>query len=137
MTGIAHHAKIADRGQGMLVIRRHHAKPFSASLPDRQAATILPAKSFRQSRRHLSPEDAERAWFASLLWRAFPEARSENELAHLAAEVLTSDRQPVCPRTVRNWLRQENSPHFRYVLRVIALVGAESVFQIIDPEHRP
>lgn len=88
--------------------------------------------SFRKFR----GEDAEREWFASLLWRAFPEARSENELAELAAEVLTSDRRPVTPRTVRNWLRCENSPHFRYVLRVIALVGAEAVFQVIDPEVR-
>ncbi len=79
-------------------------------------------------------EEAERAWFAGLLWRAFPEARSENELAELAAEVLTSDSRPVTSRTVRNWLRRENAPHFRYVLKVIALVGAESVFQVIDPE---
>ncbi|WP_191569327.1 hypothetical protein [Paracoccus yeei] len=79
-------------------------------------------------------EEAERAWFASLLWRSFPEARSENELAELAADVLTSDSRPVTARTVRNWLRRENAPHFRYVLKVIALVGAEAVFQVIDPE---
>lgn len=90
--------------------------------------------SFRKSRGSLSPEEAERDWFASLLWKAFPDARSENELAEVAADVLTSDKRPVTPRTVRNWLRCENSPHFRYVLRVIALVGAEAVFQVIDPE---
>lgn len=92
--------------------------------------------SFGKNRGAITPEEAERAWFAGLLWRAFPEARSENELAELAAEVLTSDRRPVTARTVRNWLRCENSPHFRYVLRVIALVGAEAVFQVIDPEGR-
>jgi len=90
--------------------------------------------SFRKCSGSLSPEEAERAWFAGLLWRAFPEARSENDLAELAAEVLTSDKRPVTARTVRNWLRRENAPHFRYVLRVIALVGAEAVFQVIDPE---
>jgi len=79
-------------------------------------------------------EDVEREWFASLLWRAFPEATSENELAQRAAEVLTSERRPVTRRTVRNWLRCENSPHFRYVLKVIGLVGAETIFQMIDPE---
>lgn len=78
--------------------------------------------------------DEERSRFARLLWRAFPEAGSENELAALAAEVLTSDHAPVTARAVRNWLRCENTPHFRYVLRVIALVGAEAVFQLIDPE---
>jgi len=92
--------------------------------------------SFRKSRGSLSPEEAERAWFAGLLWKAFPEARSENDLADMAAEVLTTDCRPVTSRAVRNWLRQENTPHFRYVLRVIALAGTESVFQILDPEAR-
>lgn len=92
--------------------------------------------SFRKSAGGVSPQDAERAWFARLLWRAFPEARSENELADLAAEVLTSGKRPVTARTVRNWLRCENTPHFRYVLQVVALAGAESVFEILDPERQ-
>lgn len=92
--------------------------------------------SFRKSRGNASAEEAERAWFAGLLWKAFPEAQSENELAALAAEVLTSDGRRIDPRTVRNWLRCENTPHFRYVIRVLALAGAESLFQIIDPEVR-
>lgn len=91
----------------------------------------------RQKNGRENAEEAERAWFASLLWRAFPDAVSENELAELAARVLTSDSRPVTARTVRNWLRCENSPHFRYVLRVIGLVGAEAVFQMIDPEVQP
>tara|TARA_B100002003_G_scaffold227027_1_gene234296 strand:+ start:2741 stop:3034 length:294 start_codon:yes stop_codon:yes gene_type:complete len=82
----------------------------------------------------LSPEDAERAWFASLLWRAFPGVRSERQLCETAADVLSGEGRPVHPRTVRNWLRQENTPHFRYVLAVIALVGAEAVFSVLDPE---
>ena len=91
--------------------------------------------SFRLSRGALAPEDAERAWFAGLLWKAFPEARSENDLAAIAAEVLTQEGRTVEPRTVRNWLRSENSPRFRYVIRVLAIAGAESLFQIIDPER--
>lgn len=91
--------------------------------------------SFRKSRRGaLTPEAAERAWFAGLLWKAFPDASSENELAEIAAEVLTKDNRPVTSRTVKNWIACENTPHFRYVLAVIALVGAEAVFQVIDPE---
>lgn len=112
----------------VLINRRHQtsvkAKPASKS----------PEMSFRKSA--LTREEAERAWFASLLWKAFPDATSENELADRAAEALTDDKRPVTPRTVKNWLRQDNSPHFRYVLRVIALVGAESVFQLLDPEAR-
>lgn len=90
--------------------------------------------SFRKSSSALSPQDAEREWFAGLLRKAFPEAESDNHLAELVAEVLTTEHRPVDPRTVRNWLACENSPHFRYVIRVIALAGAESLFQIIDPE---
>ncbi len=88
-------------------------------------------KSFRNG---LTPEEAERRWFADLLWKAFPEARSENELAELVAEVLTTERRPIHPKTVRNWLRCDNSPHFRYVMRVLAMAGAESLFDIFDPE---
>lgn len=90
-------------------------------------------KSFRKS---LSCEETERRWFADLLWQAFPEAQSEHELADIVAEVLTTDRREVHPRTVRNWLRGENAPHFRYVLPVIGLAGAESVFAIIEGEGR-
>ncbi|HGG04774.1 MAG TPA: hypothetical protein ENK28_04895 [Aliiroseovarius sp.] len=92
-------------------------------------------KSFRKSRRSQNKsEAAEREWFARALWRAFPEAASENELAELAAEVLSRDGRVVHPRTVRNWLRTENAPAFRYVLPVLVLAGAETLFQIIDME---
>lgn len=88
-----------------------------------------------QARNALTGEEAEQRWFVGLLWRAFPEARSEKELSELVAEVLTTDRRPVHPKTVKNWLRQANTPHFRYVMRILALVGAESVFEILDPER--
>lgn len=81
----------------------------------------------------LAPELAERVWFADLLWKAFPEAKSENELSELAAAVLSSASRPVTARTVRNWLRHDNTPHFRYVLKVIALVHAEKVISLFDP----
>ena len=80
------------------------------------------------------PEEIERKWFAGLLWKAFPEANSLEELADLVAEVLTTDKRPVNPKTVRNWLNLDHAPHFRYVIRVIALAGAESLFEIIDAE---
>lgn len=88
-------------------------------------------KTFRNG---MTAEEAERRWFAELLWKAFPEARSENQLAELVAEVLTTERRPINPRTVRNWLRCENAPHFRYVTRVLALAGAECLFDLFDPE---
>lgn len=85
--------------------------------------------SFRKSA--LSPEDAERAWFAGVLWKAFPEAQSENELAFMVSEVLTHEGRTVDQRTVRNWIRCENSPHFRYMLPVLAMAGSEAVFSVI------
>lgn len=96
-------------------------------------------KSYRNRnaapRAALAPEEAERRWFAGLLWKAFPDARSENELSELVSEVLTTDLRPVHPKTVRNWLRCDNSPHFRYVMQVVAMAGAECLFEIIDGEQ--
>lgn len=85
-------------------------------------------------RKRATPEEEERRWFANLLWTAFPDAHSEEQLSELVSEVLTTEMRPVHPKTVRNWLRCDNSPHFRYVMRVIAMAGAESLFQIIDRE---
>lgn len=85
-------------------------------------------------RKSSKPEETERKWFAGLLWKAFPEAISQEELANLVAEVLTTDKRPVHPKTVRNWLNLDHAPHFRYVIRVIAMAGAESLFEIIDAE---
>ena len=64
--------------------------------------------------------------FAALLWRAFP-SPSENEVANKAARVLD-----VTPRQVRNWLRCENSAAFHYVAAVMAVAGAEIVFQKVE-----
>jgi hypothetical protein len=116
----------------MSMVGRSVAACGASSAVQRQIGTPSSEMSFGK---HLTPEEAERAWFASLLWRAFPEARSENELCEIAAEVLTKAKRPVTSRTIRNWLRRENTPHYRFVLAVIALVGAEAVFQILDPER--
>ncbi len=82
----------------------------------------------------ISEEDAERAWFAGLLWKAFPEARSEEDLCKIAARALTRKGRPVHPRTVKNWARQLHTPHFRYVLRVYALAKFEGAMTFLDLE---
>ncbi|MCE8433983.1 hypothetical protein, partial [Rhodovulum sulfidophilum] len=89
-------------------------------------------KSFQKFR---DPQERERKWFASLLWRSFPEATSEAQLADLVAEALNTAHRPVNPRTVRNWLRSENAPGLHYVVAVLALAGAETVFELFDPEQ--
>lgn len=75
----------------------------------------------------LSPAEAERAWFAALLWRAFP-AGSENELSERAAPVLG-----VSARQVRNWLRCEHDARWRDVMKVLAIAGGEVVFRAMEP----
>ncbi|MEP2781443.1 MAG: hypothetical protein ABJO67_21495 [Pseudoruegeria sp.] len=89
-------------------------------------------KSFRKIQ---TGEKDELAWVGRALRRAFPDARSENELCTLAAEALSGRRGAVNPRTVRNWLRGENTPHFRYIRDILILAGAEAVFTLIDQEE--
>jgi hypothetical protein len=80
-------------------------------------------------RGHLSPVEAERAWFAALLWRAFPSA-SENEVSERAAAVLG-----VSARQVRNWLRCEHDARWRDVVKVLVIAGGEVVLQKLEPRR--
>lgn len=70
-------------------------------------------------------KNSSRAWFASLLWRAFP-ASSEREVARRAAPLLG-----VSERQVINWLRSENDAALSYVTAVMALAGYETVLKPI------
>ena len=81
----------------------------------------------------MTSEQAERQWFACLLWQALPMCRSEAELCERAATVLSRKGRPVTPRAVRNWCRCENTPHFRYVLTVYALAQAEKLAGAVSP----
>jgi hypothetical protein len=108
----------------------HHHHHFS----NRRHRLIAP--TVRAAARHHFQTMAEpeaRAWFVSLLWRAFPDARNEAHLEVLVAEALTSQNTHICQRTVRNWIRKDNTPHFRYLVTLLALAGVESVFQLFDP----
>ena len=85
----------------------------------------------RSCRNVVSPQDAEREWIARMLWKAFPESRSENELADLVAAHFAGRGREVSARTVRYWLRRETTPHWRYVVELLALAGAERAFELI------
>ncbi len=89
----------------------------------------LAVKNF--AKRTYQTEEIEREKFARLLWTIFPHARSEHELADCVAELLNSVDLPTHPRTVRNWLRCDNAPAFRYVMFVISVTGPEA---LIDDE---
>jgi hypothetical protein len=77
-------------------------------------------------RGQVSPVEAERAWFAALLWRAFPSS-SENELSEAAAAVLG-----VSARQVRNWLRCEHDARWRHVVMVLVIAGGEVVLSRLE-----
>ena len=96
-------------------------KPFSR-VPFSQGVSFM-AKLLANSVDHRS---ASRRWFAALLWRAFP-APSEHDLSLKAARVLD-----VSPRQVRNWLRCDHDAGLSYVLAVMAIAGAEVVFDRIE-----
>lgn len=63
---------------------------------------------------------------ADALWRAFPEAVSEHDLAERAAPYFRrADGSAVDPRTVRYWLSGTSRPSFGHLLTLIAMVGAD------------
>lgn len=96
-----------------------------------EEAAVTRARSCRNVRRHLTTDDAECEWIARMLWKAFPEARSENDLAELVSSHFTRRGRDVTKRTVRYWLSQETTPHWRYVVELMALAGAERAFELI------
>lgn len=102
--------------------------PFRVELS--KPIALTKEKSFRKKRAGL--EVGELAWVSRALWRAFPDAKSENELCQLAATALATPQNSVSSRTVRNWLRAENAPHFRHIRGILVLAGAEAVFRLID-----
>lgn len=67
----------------------------------------------------------ERMRFSLMLRRAFPGV-SDTAIAERAAPVLG-----VSTRQVHNWLQCRNEAKVSHVLAVIAIIGAETLFQII------
>ena len=99
-------------------------------------AMIAPAQSFRKLRPgDLTPQEAQRAWFAGLLWQAFP-GRSATAVSQDAAAELTRLGVPASERQVRNWLRCEHDPSFVVVTAVLAIVGAERILDVLPERGR-
>lgn len=69
---------------------------------------------------------ARRRWFAGLLWQAFP-GDTAAEKARRAAPVLD-----LTPRQVENLLKGEHDAKLGTVLTVLAITGAERVFDIVQ-----
>ena len=79
-------------------------------------------------------QDLER--FVRAMWRAFPEATSENHLATLVTDFLNKERREVSIRTVRYWISHATSPHFRYVTRVLGALEDDDLTKIIRGRRR-
>lgn len=91
-----------------------------------------PKASYRAKPCRKAPTpDQDMARFTACLWRAFPGAWSESRLAKDVAKHLSVEGRKVSPRTVRNWLQGETTPHYRYVTRVLALLDDAEVSAVI------
>ncbi len=80
-------------------------------------------------RGQVSPVEAEREWFARLLWRAFPSA-SATALSEVAGPVLG-----VSPKQVRNWLECRHDARWRDVVKVLVIAGGEVVLARLEPRR--
>lgn len=69
------------------------------------------------------------------LWARFP-ARSESDLAKKVAAQLKKQGTEVSSRSVRNWLGEATTPHWRYVVRILDLLSDDEVRKIISKRVR-
>ena len=70
-------------------------------------------------------QTARRRWFAAVMWRAFPGV-SVREKAVRAAPVLS-----LTPRQCENLMKGEHDAKLGTILAVLAIAGAENIFEII------
>ena len=70
-------------------------------------------------------QKSRRRWFSRMMWRAFPGA-SMREVALRAAPVLD-----LTPRQCENLIKGEHDAKLGTILAVLAIAGAENVFDII------
>lgn len=75
-------------------------------------------------------QEARRRWFAALLWSAFP-GDSMAERARRAAPVLG-----LTQRQIENLMKGEHDAKLGTVLTVLAICGAERVFDILQGGRR-
>lgn len=76
------------------------------------------------SRASLTDSEVQSRRVIEALWRAFPEATSDNDLADRASPYFRNKRgEPVEPRTIRYWLRGETLPGYLHTITLIGMVG--------------
>lgn len=85
-----------------------------------------PGQKCSPQRGALTEYEAKMGRVIAALWRAFPEAVSENDLATRAAPYFRKRcGAAIDPRTVRLWLNGTSMPSSEYILVLIGMVGAE------------
>lgn len=101
----------------------------------RHAAAVMPVlrrdMSFRKEQRRnaLTATEMQKRRVAEALWRAFPSATSEHQLAEMAApHFRKANGRPIAPRTIRYWLRGDTLPDHMHTMVLVNLVGAGTIF---------
>lgn len=86
------------------------------------------AQSFRNDRE-------EHVRLIKALRRDFP-SRSPNELSEKVARKLAEAGNPVTARSVRSWLSETATPHWRSVVGLLRIMSPESVDTLLRQESK-
>ena len=97
--------------------------PWQSPKPNPKPFQFIQRFQEKSARMARPVPDAEMETFVRGLWKAFPTARSENDLADKVAREMAKAGLQVHERTVRNWLRKNNTPHFRFVVRAMSMLS--------------
>ena len=128
---IALREKSTDLAKARALVDRDLA--IRSSCPD--DGTRLSAQSCQKLRPgDLTPQDAQRAWVADLIWRAFP-ADSMTACSQIAASEMTRLGVNTSERQVRNLLRCEHDASFQRVNLLLALTDPTRIWDVMPKDR--
>lgn len=106
---------------------QHKGKPMEQSFQNLSKKTVPDYRGpCGGGRNGLTHVEAMQARVIAALWRAWPEAISNNDLANRAAPYFRrADGRAIDPKTVRQWLDGVSMPRGEFVLVLIGIVGAD------------
>ena len=93
-----------------------------------QGAPNMPEMSFRKRKRNQD----RNALLKAALWRAFPDATSENDLSiRAAAAMLKEGGEDITDRGIRKWLNGDALPRAKNMAALGILIGSEAAMDIL------
>lgn len=108
------------------VIRRPHSHALHSSQV--HSGVNMSELSFQKCKNRLS----RHALLKAALWRAFPDATSENDLSKKAAEAMLKEGgEDITDRGVRKWLAGDTLPRAKNMAALALLIGAETAMDIL------